>query len=294
MERLSTRYQYDSYLSRIHQAYGRMAVAQDAVTSGKRPDLVKNDPAGASFVMRSTSLKAATEQYKKNLSNANDYLKFSEAALGDIHDLLKQGYSLAIQGASSATDQVARNTMAKQVEALQTKLLELGNTRGASGQYIFAGTMSDTKPFTTAAGSLVYNGDSGFVKVEIGPGETLDVNTPSNSMMLTAYTALEGLRNSLTGGNISLLSGQDIANLQLSMDAVKSERGVVGSRLQYVQEQSQRHDRRIDDLTKRISDVEDVDMAQAITDYQLAQTVYQAALQSSAMAERLSLMDFIR
>ena len=61
-----------------------------------------------------------------------------------------------------------------------------------------------------------------------------------------------------------------------------------------VDELKAHNQRRIDDFTQRISDVEDVDMAEAITQYQTAQTVYTAALQVASTTHQLSLMDFIR
>jgi flagellar hook-associated protein 3 FlgL len=102
------------------------------------------------------------------------------------------------------------------------------------------------------------------------------------------------MKNHLLSGNISLLGGQSVGDLQKSMDATKLLVGDIGARMQQVQEQNNQHQRRVDDLTQRISDVEDVDMAEAISEYQLAQTVYQAALQTTSIMDRMSLMDFMR
>lgn len=294
MQRLSTSHMYDSSLYHIRMAQDRMFKAQRELTTGKKDNLVVNDPLGAAFVIRANSLKAATAQYQSNLQSATEYLKASESALDESHDLLKQAYSLALQGASSAVDQNGRNAMVVQVGQLQQRLIEMANTQGSSGQYVFSGHQTTTKPFTVAAGVVSYAGDAGTVLVEVSAGETMGVNTDAAQMFTDAYQALENLKNDLASGNIPLLSGQDVDALQKSMDAFKLERGAIGGKLQAVQERTDHNQRRIDDFTKRISDVEEVDMAQAVTDYQLAQTAYEASLQMTASMSKLSLMDFIR
>ena len=46
--------------------------------------------------------------------------------------------------------------------------------------------------------------------------------------------------------------------------------------------------------TKLLSDTEDVDMAQTITNYSMQQTVYQSALKAGAQIIQPSLLDFLR
>jgi flagellar hook-associated protein 3 FlgL len=178
---------------------------------------------------------------------------------------------------------------------LQQRVMQLGNTKGFGGQYIFAGQNSGSQPFTLNGGGngLTYSGDTNNVSIEVGPNQSLTVNTQADKLFQDAYTALENLKNDLAGGNIPLLSGQDIPALQKSMDAAKLARGNVGSSLQFVQEQTTFNQRRIDEATVKISDIEDVDLAESITKYQLADTAYKATLQSIAMADRYHLMDFI-
>jgi len=294
MNRVSTRYQYTNSLNQIRSGQAKLFAAQQEVTTGKRGDIATKDPLGTAFIIRSSALKSATEQYDKNLRTADDYLKNSEAALDEVTKVLQSARSLAIQGASDAVDQTARNSMAAQVTNLQNRLLELSNTRGNSGQYLFAGQDNGTTPFSAVAGTMSYGGDTNQVRIEASRTETMVVNSSMGTTFTSMYSALENLKNDLLSGNIALLSGQDLTNLSQSMDAVRLERGVIGTKLQSVQELSTQNQRRIEDLTERIADVEEVDMAEAITQYKLAETAYQAALQSTAMSSRLSLLDFIQ
>jgi flagellar hook-associated protein 3 FlgL len=51
---------------------------------------------------------------------------------------------------------------------------------------------------------------------------------------------------------------------------------------------------KVDNLTQQLSDVEDIDLPQTITDMQLQQTAYQAALAAGAKVVQSSLIDFLR
>ncbi len=292
--RVSTKFQYDSSLNRIHTAYQRMFNAQQSVVTGKKQDLVVNDPGGASFIVRASTLKTSVEQYQKNLRSAEQTLKQSESVYTEMKTMLQEAYGLALQSANTTLDQTGRNAMAKQVETMMTRLVDLGNTQSASGDYIFAGKKIDTKPYSVTGAGIVYSGDAGQRVVESGPGSTLSITVGDSATFSQAYQALNDMKNHLLSGNISLLGGQSVGDLQKSMDATKLLVGDIGARMQQVQEQNNQHQRRVDDLTQRISDVEDVDMAEAISEYQLAQTVYQAALQTTSIMDRMSLMDFMR
>jgi flagellar hook-associated protein 3 FlgL len=78
------------------------------------------------------------------------------------------------------------------------------------------------------------------------------------------------------------------------LDNIGQERGRIGARLQTVAEYQANHARRSEGLTEQISDIEDVDLSQAILELKQAETAYQAALQAVGMTQGLSLMDFLR
>lgn len=292
--RISSQQQFDRYTGDIRRAQLRYFQAQNEITSGKRQDLLKNDPAAALTVVRTSSLKSATAQYTQNLRAAKDYIGNSETALQDTHDVMKKAYELALRGANSATDQSARDAMAAEVEQLQKRLAELGNARGASGQYLFAGHDNDTPPFTQTPPTLTFGGDTNAVRVEIGPNTTMTVNAQASTEFTQAYGRLEALKNSLRGGNISALSGQDVPALQASMTSFRATIGETGSRMALVKDYETQNQRRIDEFTTRIADAEEVDMTEALVRYQQAETAYTAAMQVAGQGFKLSLMDFIR
>jgi flagellar hook-associated protein 3 FlgL len=292
--RTSTQYQFDRYSRYVQAAQTRYLDAQQRVATGRRIERPADDPFGTTMVLSMRRLRAGIEQYNANLRAAKDYLGNSEGAIAEGHGLLREAYQLAVRAANSNVDQGARDGMARQVDELQRRLIDIANTRGASGQFVFAGQISDAEPFTRVGTGLVYNGDDNDIVVETGPNETIAVNTRARALFIDAFDRLEALKTNLASGDVSELTGIDIERLQQSMNAFSQARGEIGARMRRVLDTESANQRRTDDLTLRISEVEEIDMAEAVMDYRLAETAYQAALQTAAQGFRLSLMEYLR
>jgi flagellar hook-associated protein 3 FlgL len=292
--RISTGYQFDSYSSQIALSEARMFEAQRQVSTGKRINVASDDPIGTRTVLSYRSLQSANGQYLTNLNMSKGFLGFTESALGETSNIMRQGYELAVRGANSTTDQIGREGMVNEVTELQRRLVDLANSQGPSGHYIFAGQDIDQKPYNVVAGVLVYSGDTSAMNVEVGPNDTMQMNTAASNTYIQAYQRLEDLKTNLQGGNLGALTGISIGDLKATMDTINLMRGSVGSKLQMVDGLTENYTRRNDEFTKVISDTEEVDMTEAIMGYQRAQVAYQAALQVASQGFGLSLMDFLR
>lgn len=292
--RISTAYQFETYNSDIRGALERLNSAGRQVSTGKRISKPSDDPLGTSRVLTMRSYKAATQQYSKNLNVAKGVLGYSEEALGSLHDSVKRAYALAVQGANSSTDQSGRNAMAQEISDIQSRLVQIANTRGPSGQFIFAGQDNASAPYTAAGATITFNGDTNPVLVEVSPSETIQANSIGEPMFTNIFNQLETLKNNLQGGNVGAISGTGISDMQAAMTSVNAERGQVGAKLRQVQEYTDQYTRRVDDLISGIADIEEVDASEAILNYQLAQTAYEAALKVASKGYQLSLMDFIQ
>lgn len=293
--RISTGYQFETYTNNIQKAQSTYFKVQKQIATGRQFESASEDPLLAHLSMNSRQLKMRFEQYDKNLRNAKDYLGNSEQALGEISDLLNQASVFAIQGASSALDPSAAQSLADQVDALQDKLVRLGNKQGSQGQYIFAGQKSNTKPFTEIGTTLQFNGDDLPILAEVRSSEYIRVNGQGMDVAIAnVYNELETLKANLQSHDIIKLSDESVANLKTLRDQIVGLRSNMGARLQNVQQLETENTRRIDDLTAEISGFEEVDITEAYVRYQQAENAYSAALQVASQGMGLSLMDFMR
>lgn len=292
--RISFGHQYDVYRNDLMKSQERYIAAQRQVATGKRIFALSDDPFGAASALSMRQVRAASEQYSENAQSAKAFMGFTEGTLTEMSTILKRVNELAVSGANGATDQVGRQAMAAEITEIQRRLVDLANTRGPGEQYLFAGQKTDTKPFTVASGVVSYQGDANDLVAEVSATETLAFNTQLGILLPTVYSQLETLKNDLQGGNTGAISGVDIPNVQAAIRSFDQLRGTIGTKIQTANQALSHHERRMDDLTSRISEIEDADMSEAILDYKSAETAYQAALQTVSMGSQLSLMDFMR
>ncbi|MBS1710523.1 MAG: flagellar hook-associated protein FlgL [Armatimonadetes bacterium] len=293
--RVSTPYQFETFSNSIRTAQEAYFRVQRQISTGKKFESASEDPLSTRLSINARTLKSRFEQFDKNLRGANDYLGFSENALADVTDVVNQANQLAIQGASSAIDVGAAQSLADQVGKLQERLVRLANTQGGQGQYIFAGQKNGTAPYSASGGVLTYSGDGNPIRAEIRSGEYMDINLAGiDTDFVDMYAKLEQLKTNLSNQDVVAISTQSLADIKGIRDKVTNLRAEVGSRLQTVQSLKDENTRRIDDFTKDISDYEDVDLSDAIVRYQQTQSAYQAAMQVASQGMNLSLMDFLR
>jgi flagellar hook-associated protein 3 FlgL len=291
--RISTPYQYGSYAGDVARAQERYVELQRQVATGKRLNKLSDDPLAFSTSLSLKSLKEGVAQYQKNLHSAKGQLGLAETSLDEANRIVRRAYELAVSGANGSTDQGSRVAMVKELNEMQKRLQDLGNAQGANGQFLFSGQMTDVKPFTVSGGSLVYNGDDFDRLVEAAPGETISASVSARSLFVGAFDALESLKTNLQG-SYTAITGIDIPNLQRSMDDINTTRGQIGARLQSIAAWSADHQRRADEFGANISEIEEVDITEAIVHYQSAQAAYSASLAVASQGFGLSLLDFIR
>ena len=292
--RVSTAYRYDGLAAAIRSTDARVLKAQQQVTTGQRITKPSDDAGGTRQLIGIGQLRKGIAAYTKNLDVAKGVLAGSESAYGDLGDLVQQAQSLAIQGATSAIDPAARDSVAGQIASIQERLVSLGNSQAPDGRYLFGGQLTDAKPFSVdSVGALSYAGNTVVPTVETGPGETAKVGETGTAIS-TLYDRLAKLRTSLASGDTAAISSDRLTELKASGDAFIAARGDVGRRMNAVEATRATHSRRETELSQRASDIGEVDYASAVVEFTAAQTAYQAALQVATKGFSTGLMDFIR
>lgn len=154
-----------------------------------------------------------------------------------------------------------------------------------------------------ATGSASWTAGQGFSISEM-PGLSLSVKgtpavgdslaiTPNSSVFATLDHAITDLKAAGNSTVASQVVSQALHNIDISMARLSAIRGQAGDLLNRVDSISSTNEQRSIEQSANKSRAEDVDMVQAISDFQNQQTGYQAALQSYAQVQKLSLFNFI-
>ncbi|MDO3385075.1 flagellar hook-associated protein FlgL [Gilvimarinus sp. SDUM040013] len=167
-------------IANIGMANAQSAVTktQEQIATGKRVLSPADDPVAATQILQLTQEVARTEQFSKNIDIAENNLNLEEVALKSITNLVQRMQELAVSAGNTAvltTDDY--KAIIAEADSRIDELLNLQNTRNASGQYIFAGYQGATKPFEAdGGGNYSYHGDEGQLRLNASDSVTVPVS----------------------------------------------------------------------------------------------------------------------
>lgn len=266
-------------------------------STGVKVSAPGDDPVTAQQILNMNAQIASGDQYSRNISNGNSWLTIGETAMSEMGNVLARAKELAVQMANGTNQPAnARDAAAKEFQSLKDQLLLLGNTQ-LNGRYIFGGFKNDTAAFDVT-GNFVGTDDD--VKVEVDRGATVAINYSGGKLLrgtapggTDIIASLDNIVTALNTNNPAGLSAE-LSNLDKGRDQILSYRTDLGARLNRLESAGTVLDDRKFSLTKVISDKQDVDFAQVISDLSKQQTAYQAAMAASAKVSQISLLDYLK
>jgi flagellar hook-associated protein 3 FlgL len=231
-----------------------------------------------------------------------------ESTLSSLTDVLTRLRELAV---SADIEQPQFDLIKPEVEQLYDEMLQLANTRTIHG-FMFAGFVTDAAPFTkvgnfvdgvvdeaTPDPDVVYSGDTGVIRIQIGEATTIDVNIPGSAVFEGDFSAPPGtdpgrvhlfdivreFRNRLEDPNNPAFAqpgpGEMIDEFDVALEQVLSVRGRIGANLNRLVQEAER------------SSLEDLDLIAASTELAQREIIYQASLAVTARVLQPSLLDFL-
>lgn len=161
---------------------GRLTTASRRASAGARVTKPSDDPVAYTTSVRRGSTIANIASRSRTARAAADELAVAEGALDSATELVAQAKSFAVQGANGTLSPSDRNALALQVAGVREQLLDLANTRGASG-FVFAGSRTDTAPFDAAG---TFTGNDTVMRVPVSDGVTPRMNVSGAKAFTTA------------------------------------------------------------------------------------------------------------
>ncbi|WP_221794714.1 flagellar hook-associated protein FlgL [Oceanobacter mangrovi] len=197
--RVSTLQIHKSGLANMLNNQKDLTKTQQQVSSGVRVNTAADDPIAAARMLQIQQQLALAEQYENNMIAANNRLEMEEGTLSTVTDYYDRLRQLTVNAGNGTLTQEDRQAIGAEVEQIQQALVELFNSRDASGDYIFAGYQGGSAPFQQLPnGRYEYVGDEGQRFVAIGDttnvatgdnGFDLFVNIPASSETFTTRTS---------------------------------------------------------------------------------------------------------
>jgi flagellar hook-associated protein 3 FlgL len=281
-------------LSDLRRVQERLSDAQSQVSSGKRVEKPSDDPLAAERADRLRDELETTSSYRTGVNESRSWLDATDSALSSLTDIIHTARQLTVQAANGATTPAARQSIKVQIDAL-TEQLKTTLNGAYDGRYLFSGTATDTPPYDpNSATPDAFQGDSGAVVRQIGPGVSVQVNVTADDVLGSLLPAMRALSAHLQANDGASLGTTDLQALDAGLDSVVTAQSKVGAVTNRVDAAGTRLDDLHDITTSYLSTTEDADLPQALTDLSAQQNALTAALQGGATLIQQSLMDFLR
>lgn len=276
------------------------ARTQAQVSSGKKIARPSDDPLGTrDAISRRTELESLA-QYRRNAGEAASRLDATDSALQSVSQITQRVRELTVQGGNDSTGANGRAAIAKEIDQLIESAKAAVNVK-VGDAYVFSGTASTTPPYASPADT--FQGNGAAVVRQVGPGVSIDVGVSADFVLGSGggdgrlLDTLRSIKAHLLGGtpaDANALRGTDLAALDANVSTVTDKLAVVGARRNLVDAADARLVEAQGTTTQLLSDVEDVDYADALMRLSSQQSAYQAALHAGAQILQPSLMDFLR
>lgn len=292
---------------RTHQTHA--FTLQQQIASGRKINRASDDPTNFNMIRHLKIDINLLKQYERNADVATHYLNNVDDHLRRSVNVLHRVGEIATKAGDGTLEQVSRDALADEVDALLETLIGIANS-SEGGRYTFAGLRTDTQPFETElhpdTGEIIavlYRGSEETRMVKTGEAHSVATNlaggTSSGSggifqtQTRDVFDSLIQLRDALRNGDTVTDEGLR-QQLTEDLDHMLNNVALNGVRQDQVQMQKIANREIQVQHRKSVDEMESIDIAEAMMRLSETETAYQAALHStSRLIQQVSLLNFI-
>ncbi len=285
MMRVTHRSIADNMSKYMAESLEKLNYFQNQLASEKKFTNASDNPSLATSALAMRLSLQANESYQATAETTSEWMGVNEVALGQMIDIAGTANDLVLKGMSDTQNADERAAFAIEIDELIRQGLDVANTN-LSGNYIFSGFKTSTKPFSLTAGSpdtINYAGDAGVMQRSVGVGQKITVNFDSESTFRPLFDAMIRARDALNvEDEVELQAGlQDLTDAMKTLNQVRTTNA---GRQKQLDATLERLEGTQVEIEKLLSIRQDVDMAEAIVYLRNQETVYQAVLEVSQRA----------
>lgn len=303
--RISTVTMYEQSMNSLNRQQGDFLKVGQQIATGRRVVNPSDDPQASSRALAVSQSKAVTEQYADSRISARNSLSQVESVLNSVSDAIASAKTLLVQGASDTLSDADRQSVASELNGIYETLIGQANATDGNGRHIFGGYKDADTPFVRTDDGVKYEGDANVRQqridatrlMEVGEnGDTIflrDANGDAANLFATFENALAALNNPGDPGFRDTLNAS-MRELDSALDNVLTRRASVGARLNELDVVDSVAGNRMLNYEQTLSDLVDLDYAEAISEYSLRQLGLQAAQKAFVDIKSMSLFDYLR
>jgi flagellar hook-associated protein 3 FlgL len=286
-----------STLRDLSQGLSRLQETQTKLSTGKEVTSPSSNPGKTASAMALRQDMRRADQRLRSLNDAAGWLQTADSTLTSSLTTLSKVKEIAVRAANTGGigDPAARQALAAEIRSSRSELLALANTTYGE-RSIFNGTASGAAYDSNG----VYLGNSASIIRDVAPSTAIAVNLTGPAIFGTAggpvgdvFEVLDRLATAVQNGDNTAMAAEhaNLDNLTATVSAATVEIGTRAARLDEAKVRAE--DNKLL-LTQQLSEVEDVDVVEALIKAKAQESSYQAALQVAAKILPPSLLDYLR
>jgi len=159
--RISSSQQFQQGIDAILRQQAKLAKTQEQLATGNRILTPSDDPAASTQLIKLSALIASNSQYDRNITFAQNQVGLAESKLKSAGDIIQRVRELVVQANTAIHSNSSRGAIATEIQNNLDAMLDVANSKDASGEYIFSGFNASTKPFVKEGDGYQYKGDQG-------------------------------------------------------------------------------------------------------------------------------------
>jgi flagellar hook-associated protein 3 FlgL len=288
------------------------------LSTGRRILSPRDNPVDSTLALMTTQAKEVNATFIKNQGFASDHLSDLDTQLGLATDLLQDVLSRSIQGGNSSYNPQQKQAIAEELRRRLDSLVDIANARDGAGDYLFAGNITNAKPFsvTGSAGNydlagtsyVTYSGDDGrrLLQVEASQevatsesGQDVFMRITDGNGNLLGRSVFDAVKNMID--NLDSASGvvpkpsydQALGDLHAALDHISKARASVGARLNQLEALTNAGGDVAVKYETRLANLEGLDYAEAISRLNQQKMQLEASQQSFIKTTELRLFNLI-
>jgi len=222
---------------------------------------------------------------------------------------MQQARELLVSAGNGSYNDSDRMAIAESIRGLRDDLLTVANRADGTGRYLFGGQGASGMPLLDSPGGVAYAGSAGQSQAAAGEASPLtidgraawlqapDPSSPGSS--LSIFDAMDRVVAELmtpgrSAAAVALTVADGLGDFDAGADNLAAWRARTGEALRRIDSIGERLSQtRLDAQTDR-SEAEDLDMLQAISDFQNQQSGYDAALKTYSIVQQMSLLQYLK
>ncbi len=329
--RITTNLILNNYQRNLTSSNVELNSTMNKVLTNRTFNKASEDPAAASKAFKLRKEYLANDDYLNNVQSVISHYDAVESSTMEMNDIVKEANALVLEGINGSTSLSARASIAESLRNMQESLVYNANAK-LGDSFLFGGQNASSVPFELTDGKLTYLGidvsssdasdqaaleqmSQEEIYVDIGLGLSFESGTiNTNSAFNKAVSGLNvlgyGTNDEGVDKNIVNLLGELADELekdtldddkiqQLTSQLTESKDGLtdfltlLGIKSNFLENTENRLTDNQTNLNEKIDSLENVDLAEAITNYSWAQYAYNAALKIGNGILSQSFIDFM-